>query len=138
MKGAKNMPEDTKKYENHTKEEIEKYLEEVKKCVIKGNFIIPNTDNRKENQEFIKKYKLTSKKQKEMILKIDALDFCYSVDNYKDVSERLYVFAKEYELDNWGIKNKVLVYIKTVLKDNNFVVVISFHEPNKKIKRLFI
>jgi len=72
-----------------------------------------------------------------MILFINTLDFCYSVDDYIDNNERLYIFAKEYELDNWGIKNKVLVYIKIALKNNDFVVIISFHEANKKIEKLF-
>lgn len=126
------------KYLNHTKEEIDKYLEIVKTSVSKNKFTISVNSSRKENQEFIYKYHLNSNKQKEMILELESLDFCYSVDNYNNISERLYVFAREYELNNWGIINKILVYIKIALKDENFVVVISFHEPNKKINKLFV
>ena len=131
------MPKNTQKYVNHTVEEIEEYLKMVKKCISKGNFFIPNTSKRKENQQFIEKYRLNTRKQKEMLLSIEALDFCYSVDDYENHNERLYIFAKEYELDNWGIKEKILVYIKIVLKNSNLVVVISFHKVNKKIKKLF-
>ena len=132
------MEQKTKKYINHTKEEIEEYLERIKKCVIKGKFIVPQTDNRIENPEFIEKYKLKSSKIKDMILNVDVLDFCYSVDNYNSVNEKMYIFTKEYELYEWGINNIVLVYIKFVLKNNDYVVVVSFHQPNKKIKKLFI
>ena len=132
------MPENTQKHIDHTEEEIDIYLKQVKKCIKRGKFKVLNTDKRKENQEFIKKYRLNSKKLKEMLLAIDKEDFCYSADDYDNLGERLYIFAKEYELDYWGIKNNVLVYIKIALKENEFVVVISFHEPQKRIKKLFI
>ena len=129
------MPENTQKYTNHTEEEIDIYLKKVKKCIKRGKFIVLNTDKRHENQEFIKKYSINSKKQKDMLLLLDTKDFCYSADNYDNTKERLYIFAKEYELDCWGIKNNVLVYIKIALKEADFVVVISFHKPNRKIKK---
>lgn len=131
------MPENTQKYTNHTKEEIDAYLREVKKCIKRGRFKVEDNDKRKENKEFIRKYRLNSRKQKEMLLAIETIDFCYSADDYK-TGKRLYFFTKEYELDDWGIKCNVLVYIKIELKENDFVVVISFHEPRKRIKKLFI
>lgn len=132
------MPENTQKHINHTEEEIDIYLKEVKKCIKRGRFRVLDTANRQENQEFIKKYRLSEKRQKEMLLSLETLDFCYSADDYDNPGERLYIFAKEYELDCWGIKSKVLVYIKMTLKKEDFVVVISLHEPNRKIKKLFM
>lgn len=132
------MPENTQKHVNHTQEEIEEYLKQVKKFIKRGKFKVLDTAKRQENQEFIKKYRISTKKSKEMLLALDVLDFCYSADDYDKTGERLYIFTKEYELDSWGIKSKILVYIKMVLKREEFVVVISFHEPNKKIKKLFI
>lgn len=64
------MPENTQKYTNHTKEEIDAYLREVKKCIRRGRFKIEDNDKRKENKEFIRKYRLNSRKQKEMLLAI--------------------------------------------------------------------
>ena len=123
---------------NYTKEEIEKYLITFKDLIKKGDFYIPNTDKKLKNKKFIEKYGLTIKKQKQMLLAIEATDFCYSIEDDDNKNEILYIFAKEYKLDNWGIKEIVLVYIKIVIKKENYTVIISFHEPEKKIKKLFI
>lgn len=122
---------------NYTKEEIEEYLKTFKQLVQKGKFYIPNTEKKIKNKKFIEKYKLTSKQQKLMLLELEATDFCYSVEDDDNENEILYIFAKEYELNNWGIKEQVLVYIKIVIKQENYTVIISFHEPEKKIKKLF-
>ena len=79
---------------SHTKEEIEEYLKTFKLLVQKGRFYIPNTDKKPKNKKFIEKYKLTSKKQKEMLLALEVKE--------------------------------------------NYTVIISFHEPEKNIKKLFI
>lgn len=132
------MSSNTQKYTNHTKEEIREYLKVVKNNVNSGKFIVPQTRKRNENRNFIEKYRLDSNKQRKMINDINIEDFCYSVDNYNDPKERLYIFNKEYELDNWGIIENVDVYIKIVIKENKFIVVVSFHEPKKKINKLFL
>lgn len=123
---------------NYTREEIENYLAKFRQLVQKGKFYIPDTDKKPKNKQFIEKYKLTTKKRKQMLLGIEATDFCYTVKDDDNENEILYIFAKEYELDNWGIKELVLVYIKIVIKKENYTVIISFHEPEKSIKKLFI
>ncbi len=123
---------------NHTREEIKSYLETFKQLVKEGKFYIPDTDKKPKNKRFIEKYKLTTKKRQQMLLNIEVTDFCYSIKDDDNENEILYIFAREYELDNWGIKEKVLVYIKIVIKKENYTVIISFHEPEKKIKKLFI
>lgn len=123
---------------NYTKEEIENYLEIFKQLIHKGKFYIPDTDKKLKNKQFIEKYRLTTKKRKQMLLEIESTDFCYTVKDDDNENEILYIFAKEYELDNWGIKELVLVYIKIVIKKENYTVIISFHEPEKSIKKLFI
>lgn len=77
------MPENTQKYTDHTEEEIDGYLRKVKKCIKRGRFKVEDNDKRKENKEFIRKYRLNSRKQKEMLLAIETTDFCYSADDYK-------------------------------------------------------
>lgn len=132
------MQNNTSKYTNHTKEEIEVFLEEVKKNIRKGKFVVCLTSKNEKNREFVNKYNLSSNKQKQMLIELEANDFCYSADDYNNPEEKLYVFCREYELNNWGTIEKKEVYVKIVQKDNNFVVIISFHEPEKKIKKLFL
>ena len=132
------MQNKPKKYLNNTKQEIGGFLEKFKTLVKNRKFIITQNDKRMDNRQFIQKYHLNLKKQVQMLLEIQVTDFCYSIDNDKDSSERLYVFVKEYYLDNWGIVEKVAVYIKIVIKIEDYTVIISFHEPHKSIKKLFI
>lgn len=132
------MSIDTSKYTNHTKGEIEEYLKIVKKSVNAGKFIVCTTEKNKKNREFIFEYGLTKNKQKQMLIKLEANDFCYSADNYNDPQERLYFFCREYELDNWGTIENVEVYIKIARKQDDFIVVVSFHKPEKNIKKLFL
>ena len=73
-----------------------------------------------------------------MLIELEANDFCYSADNYNDPQERLYFFCREYELDNWGTIENVEVYIKIARKQDDFIVVVSFHKPEKNIKKLFL
>lgn len=132
------MQKSTQKYVNFTKEEIEEYIKQMKQLVQKNKFKISDV-NREKNINFINKYNLSLKKRKEMILELDVLDFCYAVDDYKS-KDMLYIFSKEYELDNWGTYEKVNVYIKIDIKkisSMEYAIIISFHEREKNIKFLF-
>ena len=129
---------DTSKYINHTKEEIEEYLKIVKKSVNNGEFIVCTTQKNQKNRRFIETYNLNKKKQKQMLMELEANDFCYSADNYNNPQERLYFFCREYELNNWGTVKNVEVYIKIARKQDDFIVVVSFHEPEKNIEKLFL
>lgn len=132
------MLKNTSKYTNHTKEEIEEYLKTIKKCIDKDDFIVCSTKKNEKNRRFLEKYRLTKNKQKRMLLELEANDFCYSADNYNDPQERLYFFCREYELDNWGTIENVEVYIKVARKKDDFIVVVSFHKPEKNVKKLFL
>lgn len=128
---------ETQKYTNHSIEEIELYLKKIKEEINKDNYVIPVTEKRAKNRDFVGTYNLTKKKQKAMLIALEATDFCYSAEDYKNKTERHYIFSKEYELDSWGKINNVLVYIKFVQKEENFVVVVSLHEPEKTLVHLF-
>lgn len=132
------MSVDTSKYTNHTKEEIEEYLKIVKKSVNEGRFIVCTTQKNEKNRNFIETYNLNKNKQKQMLIELEANDFCYSADNYNDPQERLYFFCREYELNNWGTIENVEVYIKIARKQDDFIVVVSFHKPEKNIEKLFL
>ena len=129
---------DTSKYTNHTKEEIDEYLKIIKKSVNSGKFIVCTTQKNEKNRKFVETYKLNKNKQKQMLMELEVKDFCYSADNYNEPQERLYFFCREYELNNWGTIEKVEVYIKIARKQNDFIVIVSFHKPEKDIKKLFL
>lgn len=132
------MTSNTSKYTNHTKQEIEEYLNKVKQSVNVDKFIVCTTAKNEKNRRFIEQYKLDSNKQKQMLIELEVKDFCYSADNYNDPQERLYFFCREYELNNWGTIEKVEVYIKIAIKQGDFIIIVSFHKPEKIIKRLFL
>lgn len=132
------MSKDTSKYTNHTKEEIEEYLKAIKKSINADNFIVCTTEKNEKNRRFLEEYRLTKNKQKRMLIELEVKDFCYSADNYNDPQERLYFFCREYELDNWGTIENVEVYIKIARKKDDFIVIVSFHKPEKSIKKLFL
>ena len=58
-----------------TKEEIIEILNKVKACVDKGEFRISLNQNRADNVSFIDEYRLTSEKQKNMIIALNKYDF---------------------------------------------------------------
>ena len=127
----------TTKHLDLTKEEVAEYLKKFKKLVQRERYKISDT-NREKNNEFIKKYSLSSKKIKNMLLELQEENFVYAVDNDKGFDEILYVFVKEYELNYWGETEVVPVYVKiNMLEEKMFSVVVSFHELEKNIKLLF-
>ena len=126
-----------------TPEEIKKYLDDLRRLVLDGMYVISKNENRQENNDFIEEYKIDSKKEKEILLSLQFDDFCYAVDNEKEefAHERLYIFCKEYELDNWGTLECVEIYIKTNMtktrRGEEYMIVVSFHKRNKPITYLF-
>lgn len=128
------------KYVDFTEDQIKEYLEQLKKLILSGQYII---SRREENDAFAYEYRVDTAKEKEILLNLQYSDFCYAADNYKPeyAHERLYVFCKEYELDHWGNSEVVKIYIKTNLTQtrtcNDCVIVISFHKLNNPIKYLF-
>lgn len=131
------MQDSTSKYTNDSKEKVEQILNIAKKNIQKDNFIVCTNLRNIKNRKFIEKYRLDSNKQKQMLLAIGLEDFCYSVDNYNNPQERLYILSREYDLDNWGTIEKVEVYIKIAIKEKEFTVIISLHELEKKINKIF-
>ncbi|MDA8228516.1 MAG: hypothetical protein M0T74_12625 [Desulfitobacterium hafniense] len=134
---------ETKKYTDFTPEHIKKYLDEFRKLILKGNYSISINKNRQKNTDFIETYQIDTKKEREIFLALQYEDFCYAVDNEKEAysNERLYIFCKEYELDNWGTTEYIEIYIKTNIlqtkRGDDFLIVVSFHKRNKPIKFQF-
>ncbi|EEM86416.1 hypothetical protein BK749_31060 [Bacillus thuringiensis serovar vazensis] len=134
---------ETKKHTNFTIGEVEQYISELKKLIKNNRFTISRNEKRKENIEFLEAYKINVSKVKEILLNIGVHDFCYAVDNKNPnfAYEKLYIFCPQYELDNWGQKKSVDIYIKMNLienKDRNkYMIVVSFHKRNKPVTYLF-
>lgn len=133
---------ETNKHTDFSIADIVKYLEESQKLIAEDRYSIAQNENRQENIEFIEDYRIFSKKEKEILLSLTHLDFCYAVDNEKEKfeDEVLYVFCKECELDHWGELVDVKIYIKTNVtktRKGKYMFVISFHKLNKPITFLF-
>jgi len=129
--------------QNYTRDQIVVFLQTIQDCVREGRFVISKKENRQENIDFINEYNLTSKKQKEILLKIEPEDFCHTLQNTNLGFEHevLYVFCPQVMLFNLeGNEEMVDIYTKFNIIDINGgkrVVVISFHKRNKPINYLF-
>ncbi len=129
--------------QNYTIEQIMSVLQTIQDCVRESRYIIAKNKNRQENIDFIKDYNFSSKRQKEILLKIKPKDFCHSLQNTKlgYEYEVLYVFCPQILLYNFeGNEEWVDIYTKFNIIDLNEgkrVVVISFHKRNKPINYLF-
>lgn len=128
--------------QNYTREEINTILAKIKDCIRSNRFIISLNNNRKENIDFINKYNLRTKSQKEILLNIEVEDFCHSLHNTKRgyENEILYVFAPRVRLSHVGKCELVSIYTKfniITISQQNRTVVVSFHKANKRINYLF-
>jgi len=128
---------------NYTREEVADILQKIQDCIRCGKYTIAKNENRQENLDFIRKYNLTSGKQRQILLQIETEDFCHSLQNTKIgyEYETLYVFCPQVALFNLDNEEKLVdIYIKfniIELERGNRVVVISFHERNKPVDYLF-
>lgn len=126
---------------NYTYQQIQTILSNIKDCIKKDKYQISLNPNRKDNIEFISEYNLRSKEQKNILLGIMTEDFCYTLQNkHKGYeNETLYVFAPKVDLVNaFGEDKTVVVYIKfNFIEENDYTIVISFHELHYPISYLF-
>ncbi|MGL4820152.1 MAG: hypothetical protein ACRC5C_09245 [Bacilli bacterium] len=131
------------KYTDFSEAEIDAYLSDFKQLVREGRYTIQLNENRTENVDFMVKYNLDMEKAKEMLLLLDVFDFCYAADNAKSefAHEKLYVFCRAFELDNWGTTEHVDIYIKSNIiqtrKGAKRLFIVSFHKRNNPITYCF-
>ena len=129
--------------QNYTKAEIDVILEKIKSCVGNNKYTIALNENRQENIDFINEYNIRGNKQKNILLQLQAEDFCHTLQNTKVGYEYevLYVFVPQVKLFNAeGEEELVDVYTKFNIIDlpsGSRTVVISFHKRNKPIDYLF-
>lgn len=129
--------------QNYSLSDIISIMNDIQNCIREDNFIISKNKNRVENKDFINEYNLNNKRQKEILLKIQAEDFCHTLNNTNAGYEHeiLYVFCPQVKLINFiGIEELIDMYVKFNLIDivkERRLVVISFHKRNKAINYLF-
>lgn len=135
-----NESSDFGKFIDFQESEIAEYVEKIRSLIRLNQYQISRRDV---NEDFYYDFRIDSKKEKEILLDLDYLDFCYAVPNRKIeyAHEILYVFKKEVLLDNWGEIRIVEIYIKTNLTQTKSgrdqVIVVSFHERDKELRYLF-
>lgn len=129
--------------QNYTEDEIATILERIKDCIRNDHYSIAQNENRSENTTFINEYNLRVDRQKEILMRIEVRDFCYSSPNNHPGYEYeiLYIFAPRVVLINAeGEQETVDVYIKFNMiedGDKDYTVVISFHKLNWPIRYCF-
>ena len=123
------------------KKSIEQYLADVKAAVRSNRYRIDRNINRLDNLNLFTDYLIDEAKAKKILLNLDVMDFSAILRNEHAGFEHelLYVFGKDVRLlERYGTKEKtVSLYIKINKLENNFVIVISFHEQKYPLKYYF-
>lgn len=121
--------------------DVENYLETVK-CAVKAHrYRLDLNTKRPDNRKLFQTYSLTEEDAENIILNLNAMDFSDAVPN-EHVGfehETLYIFGKEVLLiERYGTEEKLVpLYIKFNKLDNEFVIVISFHEQRHPLTYYF-
>ena len=121
--------------------DVENYLEAVK-CAVKAHrYRLDLNTKRPDNRKLFQTYSLTEEDAENIILDLNAMDFSDAVPNehvgYEH--ETLYIFGKEVLLiERYGTAERLVpLYIKFNKLDNEFVIVISFHEQRHPLTYYF-
>ena len=121
--------------------DVENYLEAVK-CAVKAHrYRLDMNVKRPDNRKLFDTYLLTMRDTEKIILDLNAMDFSDAVPNEHIgfEHETLYIFGKEVLLiERYGTAEKLVpLYIKFNKLDNEFVIVISFHEQRHPLTYYF-
>lgn len=128
---------------NYSREQVEAILATIQECIMRQNYSLSKNDKRQENSDFIRRYNLSTARQKDILLKIEPEDFCYSLQNTKPgyQHEVLYVFCPQIRLFNFdGDEEQVDIYTKfniIAYSSGKHTIVISFHQRNKPLDYRF-
>lgn len=121
--------------------DVENYLEAVKCAVKARRYRLDMNVKRPDNRKLFQTYSLTEEDAENIILDLNVMDFSDAVPN-EHVGfehETLYIFGKEVLLiERYGTAEKLVpLYIKFNKLDNEFVIVISFHEQRHPLTYYF-
>lgn len=121
--------------------DVEAYLTAVKRAVRAHRYRLDMNVKRADNRKLFENYLLTVKDAENIIMDLTAMDFSDAVPN-EHVGfeyETLYIFGKDVQLiERYGTAEKLVpLYIKFNKLDNEFVIVISFHEQRYPLTYYF-
>ena len=123
---------------NISKEEVNQYLNDVKKAVCSGKYRIAS---REKNETIYYEYVFSEAMFRDIIMDLKVEDFSKAVYNeHPNYSkEILYVFGKEVRLlpKYGGNEETVALYIKFNKLANLYVIVVSFHKQEYPMKYQF-
>lgn len=121
-----------------TRETVACYLADVKEAVRTNRYVV---SARPVNEELFEDYIFNEERQKEILLDLCVEDFCHTLKNEHPAyaHEILYVFGKDVRLlpRFGGGEVTVSLYIKFNKYEDNYTVVISFHEQKHLLKYMF-
>ena len=121
--------------------DVENYLEAVKCAVTAHRYRLDMNAKRPDNRKLFDTYLLTMRDAENIILNLNVMDFSDAVPNEHAgfEHETLYIFGKEVLLiERYGTAEKLVpLYIKFNKLDNEFVIVISFHEQRHPLTYYF-
>ena len=126
---------------NLSMSDVEAYLTAVKRAVRAHRYRLDMNSKRPDNRKLFETYLLTVKDAENIILDLTAMDFSDAVPN-EHVGfeyEMMYIFGKEVLLtERYGTAEKLVpLYIKFNKLDDEFVIVISFHEQRYPLTYYF-
>ena len=125
-----------------SKDDVKKYLEEVKTAVVHNKYRIELNKHRQDNRKLFEDYVLDEARAKEILLSLETDDFSEVRNNDHEgfEYELLYVFGKDVKLmKRYGFEGEktVSLYIKFNKLSHAFIVIVSFHEQEWPLKYAF-
>ncbi len=123
------------------KKHVEEYLATVKALIKRDKYQISLGENRTANTDLFYTYNINEAGAKDILLSLSVEDFSEVVPNRKPEyeHERLYIFGKNVKLSE-RIGHSIVqvkLYIKFNNIENQYVVVISFHEQKHSLNYPF-
>ena len=121
--------------------EVEAYLNDVKEAIARDQYQIDMNLRRPDNRALFAKYVISEAQARDILLSLTPEDFSEVRNNeHKGYEhELLYIFGKDVPLlERYGDDLKtVSLYIKFNKLENQYVIVISFHEQKYPLKYPF-
>ena len=123
---------------NVTRNDVEKYLSEVRNAVNAGRYQIAA---RQKNQDLYIDYVFSEADVRNVILSLEVEDFSSAVQNEHSQypEEILYIFGKDVKLISRyeGVEELVPLYIKFNKIENHYLIVISLHKQDYPLTYIF-
>ncbi len=125
----------------YSPQDIEAYLHDVKEAVQEGRYRLDLNTRRQDNRNLFLEYILDMQMVEKILLSLSPWNFSEAVQNRHEgfEDEMLFIFGKTVGLiQRFGEREeKVPLYIKINKLTEGFVIIISFHRQQKRLKLYF-